>query len=144
MYDPRKAHTQYNDYRGEAAADIADRMNFTDFTQRLNIDKDFWPVGFDFFLGETGLSIEHPEVYVSIYAINSNEYGGGIDAINKSVLSKDGVLPVTRFSKRIPVQEFFTFFKRFHVTGFNKALSAGKVEVVQSVECDESHRFCLN
>jgi hypothetical protein len=144
MYDPRKAHTQYNDYRGEASADIADSINFTDLAQRLDIDKAFWPVGFDFFLGETCLSTEQPEMNVSIYAVDSNEHGIGIDAVNKSVLSKDGTLPVTRFSKRIPVQEFFTFFKRFHVTGFNKALSAGKVEVVQSVECDESHRFCSN
>jgi hypothetical protein len=82
MYDPRKAHTYYNDYKGEAAANIADGMNFSDIAQRLNIDKDFWPVGFDFFLGETGLSIERPEVYVSIYAVYSNEYGSGIDAIN--------------------------------------------------------------
>jgi len=144
MYDPRKAHAQYNDYRGEAAADIADRMNLTDLAQRLNIDKDFWPIGFDFFLGETGFSIEHPEVYISIYAVDSNEYGAGIDNINKSVLSKDGVLPVTCFSKKIPLQEFFAFFKRFHVTGFSKALSAEKVEVIQSAGCDESHHFCSN
>ena len=137
MSDPRKAHTQYNDYRGEAAADIADRMNLTDLAQRLNIDKDFWPVGFDFFLGETGLSIERPEVYISIYAVDSNEYGAGIDTINKSVLSKDGALPVTCFSKKISFQEFFAFFKRFHVTVFNKVLRAEKVEVIQSVECDE-------
>lgn len=144
MYDPRKAHTQYNDYRGEAAVDIADRMNLTDLAQQLNIDKDFWLVGFDYFLGETGLSIECPEVYVSIYAVDSNEYGAGIDNINKSVLSKDGALPVTCFSKKILLQEFFAFFKRFHVTGFNKALRAEKVEVIQSVGCDESHRLCSN
>jgi len=144
MYDPRKAQTQYNDYRGEAAADIADRINLTDIAQRLNIDKDFWPVGFDFSIDETGLSIERPKVYVSIYAVDSNEYGAGIDAVNKSVLNKDDALPVTRFSKKIPVQEFFAFFKLFHVTGFNKALRAEKVEIIQSVGCDESHRLCSN
>lgn len=131
MYDPRKAHTQYNDYRGEAAADIADRINLTDLTQQLNINKEFWPVGFDFFVDKTGLSIEHPEINVSIYAVDSNEYGAGIDAINKSVLSKGGALPVTCFSKKITVQEFFAFFKRFHVTVFDKALRAEKVEVIQ-------------
>ena len=131
MYDPRKAHTQYNDYRGEAAADIADRMNLTDLAQKLHVNKDFWPVGFDFLIDETGLSIERPEINVSIYAVDSNEYGAEIDAINKSVLSKDGVLLVTCFSKKIPIQELFNFFKRFHVTGFNKALRAEKVEVIQ-------------
>jgi len=134
MYDPRKAHTQYNDYRGEAAADIADRMNLTDIAKQHNINKDFWPVGFDFSIDETGLSIERPEVNVSIYAVDSNTYGAGIDAINKSVLNKDDALTVTCFSKKIPVQEFFAFFKRFHMTGFNKALRAEKVEVIQSVE----------
>ena len=140
MYDPRKAQTQYNDYRGEAAVEIADRLNLTDLAQRLQINKDFWPVGFDFFVDETGLSIERPEVYVSIYAVDSNEYGAGIDAINKSVLSKDGELPATCFSKKIPVHEFFAFFKRFHVTGFNNALRVEKVEVVQSIGCDEPHQ----
>jgi hypothetical protein len=137
MYDPRKAQTQYNDYKGEAAADLADGLNLKDFAQRLNMDEDFWPVGFDFFLGETGLSIERCEVYISIYGVDSNEYGVGIDAINKSVLSRDGALPVICSRNKIPLQEFFTFFKRFHVTGFNKALRAEKVEVIQSVGCDE-------
>lgn len=134
MYDPRKANTQYNDYRGETAADIADGVNLTDLAQRLNINRDFWPVGFDFSIDETGLSVERPELYVSIYAVDSNEYGVGIDAINKSVFGKDGALRVTCFSDKIPVQEFFAFFKRFHVTGFNKALRAEKVEVVQSAQ----------
>jgi hypothetical protein len=132
MSDPRKAHTQYNDYRGEVAADMADRLNLTDLAQKLHVNKDFWLVGFDFLIDETGLSIERPEINVSIYAVDSNEYGAGIDNINKSVLIKDGALPVTCFSKKIPVQEFFTFFKRFHVTGFNKALRAEKVEVIQN------------
>jgi hypothetical protein len=140
MHDPRRAPTQYNDYRGEAVADIADTMNLTHLAQRLNISKGFWPAGFDFSIDETGFSMERPEVTVSIYAVDSNEYGWGIDAVKKSAVSKDGALPVTRFSKKIPVQELFTFFKRFHVTGFNKALGAEKVEVVQSVWCDESRQ----
>lgn len=140
MSDPRKAHTQYNDYRGEAAADMADRMALSDLAQRLHVDKDFWPVGFEFYIEGTGSSMESLEAYVSIYASDSNKYGTGIDAINKSISSRGGALAVTGFSKKIPVQEFFAFFKRFHMTGFSKALRAEKVEVVQSVGCDESHQ----
>lgn len=142
MSDPRKAHAKYDDYRGEAAADMADGLNLIDFAQRLNMNKGFWPVGFDFSIDETGLSLERPEVNVSILAVDSSAYGAGIDAINKSVLSKGGALPVTCFSKKIPVQEFFVFFKRFHVTGFNNALRAEKLEVIHSVGCDESHQLC--
>jgi hypothetical protein len=131
MYDPRKAQTQYDDYKGGASADMADGRNLTDLAQRLHINKGFWPVGFDFFVGETGSSIEGPEVNVSIYAVDSDAYGAGIDDINKTVLSKGGTLLVTSFSEKIPIQEFFAFFKRFHVTGFCKGIQVEQVEVVE-------------
>lgn len=131
MYDPRKAHTQYDDYKGEAAFDIADSKLLTDLAQRLDISRDYWPVGFDFSFDDTCLSKEYPEFKVSIYAVNSNEYGTGIDAINKSILSKNSSLQVKEFSKKMNVQDFSAFFKRFRVTGFNNVLHAEKVEVVQ-------------
>ncbi|MBN1506587.1 MAG: hypothetical protein JW955_07065 [Sedimentisphaerales bacterium] len=138
MCDPRKAAAQYNDYRGEAAADMADGLTLGDLAKQLDIDKRFWPVGFDLYIGETYSPPERPEVFVSVYAVDSNEYGSGIEAVNRKVSSTDGLLRVERFSKKIPAQQLFTFFKRFHVTGFNKTLRADRVDVAQSAWCGES------
>lgn len=131
MDDPRIAHTQYDDYRGSAAADIADGKSLTDLAQRLHVPEGSWPVGFDFSLSdELAVSTDRPKVSVSVYVVDSAEWGAGIDSINKKVETKGGTLPVIGFSGKIPVQELFAFFKRFHVTGFNKSLRA-EVEVLE-------------
>ena len=132
MDDPRIAHTQYSDYRGVASFDIADGKNLTDLAQRLRVPEGFWPVGFDLFVsGESPISNDRPEVSVSVYAVDSIEYGSGIDDVNQNVPNKGGTLLVTDFSGRIPMKELFAFFKRIHVTGFNKSLQAEKVDVLE-------------
>lgn len=140
MDDPRIAHTQYSDYRGGASADIADGKNLTDLAQRLRVPEGFWPVGFDLFVSdESPISTDRPEVSVSVYAVDSIEYGSGIDDVNQNVSNKGGTLLVTGFSGRIPMKELFAFFKRVHVTGFNKSLQAEKVEVLERRTTEAGH-----
>ncbi len=37
LFDPKIAHTQHCDYRGNASTDIADGKNLTDLAKRLNV-----------------------------------------------------------------------------------------------------------
>jgi hypothetical protein len=127
MNDPMIAHTQYGDYKGGASADKADDKNIMELAQLLKVPKSFWPIGFDFLVSDSSTS----EAEVSIYAVDAAEYGSGIDSINQKASAKGGALPVIRFSRRISLSELFSFFKRFHVTAFNKALKS-KPFVIES------------
>ncbi len=135
MNDPRIAHTQYNDYKGSAAADSADQKSLTDLAQLIKMPKGFWPVGFSFFVSD-GSDVSSPEAIVSVYAVDSTDYGSGIDNINQKVSAKGGTLIVTEFSGRIPLVRLFSFFKRFHVTAFNKVLRAEELDVLDRRSTD--------
>jgi hypothetical protein len=129
MFDPKIEHTQYCDYRGNASTDIADAKNLNDLAKRLNVPEGFWPVGFDFFLATA--SAERPKVRVSVYVVDSDDYGEDIDSVNQKVSGKGSCLPVTEFSGRIPISELLGFFKRFHVTCFNGNLQTQRMEVLE-------------
>ncbi len=129
MFDPKIAHTQYCDYRGNASTDIADGKDLTDLAKRLNVPEGFWPVGFDFFLSTA--SIDRPKVRILIYAVDSDDYGEDIDSINQKASGKGSSLPVTEFSGKIPISELFGYFKRFHVTCFDGSLQTEKLEVLK-------------
>jgi hypothetical protein len=129
MFDPKIAHTQYCDYRGNVSTDIADGKDLTDLAKRLNVPEGFWPVGFDFFLSTA--SIDRPEVRILIYAVDSEDYGEDIDSINQKASGKGSSLRVTEFSGKIPISELFCYFKRFHVTCFDGSLQTEKMEVLK-------------
>jgi hypothetical protein len=129
MFDPKIAHTQYCDYRGNASTDIADGKNLTDLAKRLKVPEGFWPVGFDFFLSTA--TADRPKVRVSVYAVDSDDYSADIDSINQKASGKGSSLLVTEFSGRIPISELLGFFKRFHVTCFNGNLQTQRMEVLE-------------
>jgi len=83
-----------------------------------------------------GSDVPSPEAKVSIYAVDSADYGSEIDSINQKVSTKGRTLLVTKFSGRIPLAKLFSFFKRFHVTAFNKALRVEKLEVLEHQSTD--------
>ena len=129
MFDPKIEHTQYCHYGGNASTDIADGKELTDLAKRLNVPEGFWPVGFDFFLSTA--SIGSPKVRVSVYAVDSDDYGEDIDSINQKASGKGSSLLVTEFSGRIKISELLGFFKRFHVTCFNGNLQTERMEVLE-------------
>jgi hypothetical protein len=129
MFDPKIEHTQYCHYGGNASTDIADGKELTDLAKRLNVPDGFWPVGFDFFLSTA--SIDNPKVRVSVYAVDSDDYGEDIDSVNQKASGKGSSLLVTEFSGRIPISELLGFFKRFHVTCFNGNLQTERMEVLE-------------
>ncbi len=129
MFDPKIEHTQYCHFGGNASTDIADEKDLTDLAKRINVPESFWPVGFDFFLSTA--SIDSPKVRVSVYAVDSDDYGEDIDSVNKKASGKGSSLLVTEFSGRIKISELLGFFKRFHVTCFNGNLQTEKMEVLE-------------
>jgi len=70
-------------------------------------------------------------VRVSVYAVDSDDYGEDIDSVNQKASGKGSSLLVTEFSGKIPISELLGFFKRSHVTCFNGNLQTERMEVLE-------------
>lgn len=89
-----QADVQYNDFKGTAAADIADFSNLEDFLKRKGVDTNRYnPVGVDFFSSYDSCSY-------------------GVKCKDKEANNK---LVEIRFESKGSYKEFFSLFKRFNV-----------------------------
>lgn len=94
-----QADVQYNDFKGTAAADIADFTNLEEFLKTKGVDVNRYnPVGVDFF--------------------------SSYDSCSYGVICKDkeanNKLVEIRFESKGSYEEFFSLFKRFNVILTNR------------------------
>lgn len=93
-----KASTQYNDFIGNAAADISDHRDLNDFliTQEINTEK-YSPIGADFYY-------HYPDIFRCAIICIDSEISTKIEPY------------IVKINIDLSIEEFFNLFKRFNVT----------------------------
>ena len=122
---PGEASVQYDDLRGETAADMADELGDLDAAARaLGFEIKGTVVGISMF----GSAIFDDNVYVTVQVFD----GGSWADIKAALDASGGVLRVTEQDKQMPVVEFLKCFKRLKVSLFTSAHEIGKLEIAEA------------
>ena len=99
-----KANVQYNDFKGSAAADIADHWNLEDFLKSKGFDTErFRPIGANFYSGYSSF------FSASIICVDKK----------KSTEEKEHLTSIG-LNNELTRDEFFDLFKRFNVIITNR------------------------
>jgi hypothetical protein len=132
---PGHAGVQYDDVRGEAAADISDRLgahNLQDAARELGFKGPGRVVGISIYGGDE-LRRDPNLVGVAVQAMV--DAPGGVDAINQALTESDGVLDVVEYYKTgVPIIDFMRCCKRLNVSLFSKNIKAREVRVSDAEE----------
>lgn len=107
-----RAGVQYNDWKGTAAADDADRNDIGKLLrERGALSDDEFLVGIELWLGEMhGDEVENPSV--SALIINAEDY----EAAERTLNETDDPLPVKRVELELSMKEFLLLFKRLAIS----------------------------
>jgi hypothetical protein len=119
---PGEAAVQYDDVRGETAADMADNISSLDNAAR--------ELGFKINGTIVGISMYSSpalddDVHVTVQAFD----GGSWAAIKAATDASGGVLKVTEHAKEVPLANFVKCFKRLQVSLFTKGHEIRQLEV---------------
>jgi hypothetical protein len=113
-----RASVQYDDFKGTAAADRADRGDASDWLEEKGLkQKGEFLLGLTFYAGENHGKHEDP-----IYAEFLLALPGDHDTVKSMIETSAGPLPVRKVTTQMTLVEFFGLFKRFSVH-----LSAGEM-----------------
>ena len=107
--DTFQASAQYNDWKGDVAADNADKQGIEILMRERGLlsDNEFL-VGVDLWLGEMhGSKLERPSVYA--YVIDADKY----ENAEKTLKETSGPLRVKKVDLDLSMEEFLLLFKRF-------------------------------
>lgn len=116
---------QYNDYKGEAAADNSDVLSVSRWLKEEgHLGEDESVVGISMSVGENQGKHEDP-VYVRFLVLNYDEY--------QSVIRKNPI-PVKVIDLEMAIADFLALFKRFEVAiSDNGELDGREFEIVNRV-----------
>jgi hypothetical protein len=107
------ARVQYDDWRGQAAADNSSGAGIRDLLrQRKLIHDGQFVVGLDF------SALERAFVHVTAILIDAENY----EAAAQALAAAGDPIKVRKVTVDLSVNEFFTLFKRFHITLSPKGL----------------------
>ncbi|NWD81001.1 hypothetical protein HX891_11515 [Pseudomonas reactans] len=112
-----RAHVQYDDFKGTAAADRHDNRNISHYLEEKGLLKeDELVIGIEMWSGEVHENFQNAHVYVSVLLSS----GGRHDTIHEEVISGQPV-HVRKIRLEMPLNEFFGLFKRFAIaiSGFD-------------------------
>ncbi|WP_312404012.1 hypothetical protein [Pseudomonas rhodesiae] len=112
-----RAHVQYDDFKGTAAADRHDNRNISHYLEEKGLLKeDELVIGIEMWSGEVHENFQNAPVYVSVLVSS----GGRYDTIHEEVISGQPV-HVRKIRLEMPLNEFFGLFKRFAIaiSGFD-------------------------
>lgn len=138
MSDPRTASVQYDDFRGQSAADISDTKSLKKLAQELGIEGPYSPIGLSFFSGAPrGPGAEQEEVYVTLYAIDTTKVDPSVEPLNEHIRQQGGTLLVTAFDATMKLTDLLDYFKRLKVTLFRRYIEADSMEVAESMHVDD-------
>lgn len=94
--------TQYNDMRGDSAADYSDHNNIREF------GFPGFPVGISFYSADDGNSQR-----VAVYTVDC----GSFDDVEEMATQNDGILQAKQHDlEKVTVTDLLRYFKRFNVT----------------------------
>ena len=122
-----KAHVQYGDWKGTAAADNADKGAITTYMRNAGLlDESEFLVGFEFFVGETRANVA-PYFSARAYVLQADGFENARDA----VLAQNP-LPVVTKDLQLDLASFFQLFKRFNVVLTHRGLDLRDKEYVET------------
>jgi len=109
--DTYRASVQYNDWKGTAAADDADKNSLSDLlTERGLMDPDEFLLSAHLWVGEN-----HGGKLGSIFVKATLAQLANAGAVESWINATRGPLPVKRVELELSLEEFVTLFKRFAV-----------------------------
>ena len=130
---PGQASVQYNDVRGESAADVSDDLGtLQEAAKKLGFTGSGRVVGIGIYGGDEGPASMHGLVSVAFQVVDDCP---GADGLNAALGQSGGVLEVTEYHvDGVPVADFVACFKRIQVCVFSGHINATTVRVLDHID----------
>ncbi len=134
---PGEASVQYGDVRGEAAADVSDRLsNMLDgAAKELGFEGPGQVVGISIYGGD-----DHPDPDTGYVTFQVVESPIGAEKMNKALAESGGELVVKEYFKTgVPITDFVRCFKRLNISLFSSYIKPETISVEDHIDIEDEN-----